>query len=81
MEAVITVDGPRMTMVQTTDQTSVTLNVRDDGQETTNDLGNLVLKSKMSWEGAVLVGESIYTGPGGAITFHDRTSFSPMASS
>lgn len=77
MEAVITVDGPRMTMVQTTDEGSVTLNVRDDGEETTNDVGNLVLKSKMRWEGAVLVGESIYTGPGGAITFHDRTSFSP----
>jgi len=77
MEAVITVDGPRMTIVQTTDEGSVTLNVRDDGEETTNDLGGTVLKSKMRWEGAVLAGENIYTGPGGATTFHDRTSVSP----
>lgn len=77
MEAVITVDGARIAMVQTTDQGTVTLNVRDDGEETTNDLGSTVLKSKMRWEGAVLTGENIYTGPGGAITFHDRTSFSP----
>ncbi|MGO9239212.1 MAG: hypothetical protein ACLQBJ_00250 [Bryobacteraceae bacterium] len=76
-EAVITVEGPRISMVQTTDQGTVTLNVRDDGEETTNDLGGTVLKSKMRWEGAVLTGENIYTGPGGAITFHDRTSFSP----
>ena len=77
MEAVITVEGARITMVQTTDEGSVTLNVRDDGEETTNDLGSVVLKSKLHWEGAVLAGENIYTGPGGAITFHDRTSFSP----
>jgi hypothetical protein len=76
MEAVITVDGPRIAMVQTTDQVSVTLNVRDDGEETTNDLGSIVMKSKMRWESAVLTGESTYTGPGGEITFHDRTSFS-----
>jgi hypothetical protein len=76
MEAVITVDGPRIAMVQTTDQVSVTLNVRDDGEETTNDLGSMVMKSKMRWEGAVLTGESTYTGPGGEITFHDRTFFS-----
>ena len=76
MEAVIKVDGPRIAMVQTTDQVSVTLNVRDDGEETTNDLGSVVLKSRMRWESAVLTGESTYTGPGGEITFHDRTSFS-----
>ena len=76
MEAVIKVDGPRIAMVQTTDQVSVTLNVRDDGEETTNDLGSIVMKSKMRWESAVLTGESTYTGPGGEITFHDRTSFS-----
>ncbi len=77
MEAVISVEGPRISMAQTTDQGTVTLNVRDDGEETTNDLGGTVLKSKMRWEGAVLTGENTYTGPGGAITFHDRTSFSP----
>lgn len=76
LEAVITVDGPRIAMVQTTDQGTVTLNVRDDGEETSNDLGSMVMKSKMRWEGTVLTGESTYTGPGGAITFHDRTTFS-----
>jgi hypothetical protein len=77
MDAVITVDGHHMTMVQTTDQGSTTLNIRDDGEETTNDVAGMTMKSKLHWDGAILVGENVYTGPGGEITFHDQTTFSP----
>jgi len=76
-EAKITVDGHLYTMQQSTDRASYEIKVRDDGQETTNQVGGMAMKSKMRWEEAVLVGKHVYSGNGTEITFKDRTSFSP----
>jgi hypothetical protein len=76
-EASITVDGPVISMTQTTDQGVDRLNVRDDGQETVNETNGLTMKSKMWWERDVLVGEHVYTGRNFEMTMRDRTAFSP----
>lgn len=75
-EAKISVDGHLYTMQQSTDRADYEIKVRDDGQETTNQVGGMAMKSKMRWEEDVLVGEHVYSGNGSAITFTDRTSFS-----
>jgi hypothetical protein len=76
-EAKITVDGHVFSMIETTDGKDSELKLRDDGQETTNEISGMTMKSKMQWEKGVLVGESTYTGNGVEMTFKDRTSFSP----
>src|SRR5664279_3584511 len=57
----ITVDGHLISMQQSTDQGEIDMKVRDDGQETTNEVNNMTMKSKMWWEQDVLVGEHVYT--------------------
>ena len=76
-EAKITIDGHVISMMQSTDQGDAELKLRDDGQETTNEMGGMTMKSKMRWEQNVLVGEHVYSGTGFEMTFKDRTSFSP----
>lgn len=76
-DAKITVDGHLISMQQSTDQGEIDLKVRDDGQETSNEVNTMTMKSKMWWEQDVLVGEHVYTGNGMEFTFKDRTSFSP----
>jgi hypothetical protein len=76
-EAKITVDGHAYSMQQSTDQGDSEIKFRDDAQETTNEVSNMTMKTKMWWDKEVLVGESVYTGNGFEMTFKDRTSFSP----
>jgi hypothetical protein len=76
-EAKITVDGHVYSMQMSTDQGDSEISFRDDAQETTNQVANMTMKTKMWWEKDVLVGEDVYTGSGSELTFKDRTSFSP----
>jgi hypothetical protein len=76
-DAKITVDGHVYSMQMSTDQGDSEIKFRDDGQETTNQVANMAMKSKMWWDKDVLVGEDVYTGNGVEMTFKDRTSFSP----
>jgi len=76
-EAKVSVEGHAYAMQQSTDQGDTELKFRDDGQESTNQVANMTMKSKMWWEKDVLVGENAYIGNGFEMTFKDRTSFSP----
>lgn len=76
-DAKITIEGHVISMHQSTDQGEFDIKVRDDGQETTNELANMTMKSKMHWEQDALVGEHVYSGDGFEMTFKDRTTFSP----
>ncbi len=76
-EAKIAIDGHVISMQQSTDQGDFEMKVRDDGQETTNEMANMTMKSKMWWEQDVLVGQHVYSGTGFEMTFKDRTTFSP----
>lgn len=76
-EAKITVDGHVYSIQQSTDQINSEMKVRDDGQETTNEINGMTMKSKMWWDKDILVGEHVYSGNGIEMTFKDRTSFSP----
>lgn len=76
-DAKIAVDGHVCSIQQSTDQVDSEMKLRDDGQETTNEINGMTMKSKMWWDNDVLVGESVYSGNGIEMTFKDRTSFSP----
>ena len=73
----IEVEGHAYSMHQSSDQGDFLIRFRDDGQETTNEVQGMTMKSKMWWDKDVLVGESVYAGNGVELTFKDRTSFSP----
>jgi hypothetical protein len=76
-EATLSFDGHSCSLRQITDQGETELKFRDDGQESTNEVQGMTVKSKMHWEGEVLVGEHVYTGSGFEMTFTDRTFVSP----
>ena len=76
-EAKITVDGHLISMQQSTGEGEFAMKMRDDGQETTNDMNGMTVKSKMRWENDVFVGEHVYSGRGFDMTMKDRTTFSP----
>ena len=76
-EATLGFDGHTCSLRQVSDQVDSELKFRDDGEETTNALPDMTMKSKMHWEGDVLVGSHVYTGANFEMTFTDRTSVSP----
>jgi hypothetical protein len=76
-EATLSFDGHSCSLRQSSDQGDSDLKFRDDGQESTNQVQDMTMKSKMHWEGEVLVGEHVYTGSGFEMTFTDRTFVSP----
>lgn len=76
-EATLSFDGHTCSLRQVSDQGDSELKFRDDGQETTNEVQGMTMKSKMHWEGEVLVGEHVYSGTGFEMTFTDRTFVSP----
>ena len=76
-DAKVTVDGHAYSVQQSTDQGDNEMKLRDDGQETTNEINGMARKSKMRWDNDVLVGDHVYSGNGVEMTFKDRTTFSP----
>lgn len=76
-DAKVTVDGHAYSVQQSTDQGDNEMKLRDDGQETSNEINGMSMKSKMRWEKDVLVGDHVYSGNGSEMTFKDRTTFSP----
>lgn len=76
-EATLSFDGHSCSLRQSSDQGDSELKFRDDGQESTNEVQGMTMKSKMHWEGEALVGEHVYSGSGFEMTFTDRTFVSP----
>jgi hypothetical protein len=76
-EATLSFDGHTCSLRQSSDQGDSELKFRDDGQESTNEVQGMTMKSKMHWDGEVLVGEHVYIGSGFEMTFTDRTFVSP----
>jgi hypothetical protein len=76
-EATLSFDGHSCSLRQSSDQGDSELKFRDDGQESTNEMQGMTMKSKMHWENEVLVGEHVYSGSGFEMTFTDRTFVSP----
>jgi hypothetical protein len=72
-EATLSFDGHSCSLRQSSDQGDSELKFRDDGQESTNEVQGMTMKSKMHWESDVLVGEHVYTGSGFEMSFTDRT--------
>jgi|GEM_PF-1814724 len=76
-QAVLAFDGHACSLRQITDEGDYNLKFRDDGEETTNQLPDMTMKSRMHWEDDVLVGSHVYTGANFEMTFTDRTLVSP----
>jgi hypothetical protein len=76
-EATLSFDGHTCSLKQSSDQGDSEIKFRDDGQESINEVQGMTMKSKMHWDGEVLVGEHVYSGTGFEMTFADRTFVSP----